>query len=123
MGTKNNPGDFDCYENADDDEPMFVLLGRDPLAADLVRLWAERRAATRGEDNKTAEARTCADVMEWWHGALAKCVHCFRTIRWDETYHERNRSLGESYRGAWVHNDGEPWSNGSYGEHKAVPVR
>ena len=29
MGTKNNPGKFDCYEHAKPDEPMFVLLGRD----------------------------------------------------------------------------------------------
>lgn len=45
MGTKNNPGKFDCYANADPDEPMFVLLARDPLASDLVLLWAERREA------------------------------------------------------------------------------
>jgi hypothetical protein len=49
MGTKNNPGDFDCYANAEPDEPMFVLLGRDPTAAALVRLWAATRAE-QGED-------------------------------------------------------------------------
>ena len=38
MGTKNNPGVFDCYANAEPDEPMFVLLGRDKDAATLVRL-------------------------------------------------------------------------------------
>ena len=43
MGTKNNPGKFDCYENAEPDEPMFVLLGRDPLAAHLVSLWSKIR--------------------------------------------------------------------------------
>lgn len=32
MGTKNNPGAFDCYANAEPDEPMFVLLGRDKHA-------------------------------------------------------------------------------------------
>ena len=26
MGTKNNPGKFDCYANAKPDEPLFVLL-------------------------------------------------------------------------------------------------
>jgi hypothetical protein len=45
MGTKNKPGKFDCYENALPDEPMFVLLGRDPEFADLVSEWAKRRAA------------------------------------------------------------------------------
>lgn len=27
MGSKNNPGKYDCYEAADPDEPMFILLG------------------------------------------------------------------------------------------------
>lgn len=43
MGTKNNPGAFDCYENAESDEPMFVLLGRDPLAPFLVSIWSKVR--------------------------------------------------------------------------------
>lgn len=43
MGTKNNPGKFDCYEKADPDEPMFVLLGRDPMAAHLVSIWSKLR--------------------------------------------------------------------------------
>ena len=66
MGTKNNPGQFDCYANADPDEPMFVLLGRDPMAGMLVRLWVllRRRA---GEDlEKCAEALECAGAMDGW---------------------------------------------------------
>lgn len=43
MGTKNNPGKFDCYESAKPDEPMFVLLGRDPLAGHLVSIWSKMR--------------------------------------------------------------------------------
>lgn len=43
MGTKNNPGQFDCYENAEPDEPMFILLGRDRLAAHLVSIWSKVR--------------------------------------------------------------------------------
>lgn len=43
MGTKNNPGKFDCYANADPDEPMFVLLGRDCLASHLVSIWSKIR--------------------------------------------------------------------------------
>lgn len=43
MGTKNNPGAFDCYENAEPDEPMFILLGRDPLAPFLVSIWSKLR--------------------------------------------------------------------------------
>lgn len=40
MGTKNNPGAYDCYANAEPDEAMFVLLGRDKHAGLLVTLWA-----------------------------------------------------------------------------------
>ncbi len=67
MDTKNEPGAFDCYERAEPDEPMFVLLARDRLAPELVRRWvAERRAA--GEDPaQVQEALECAFAMhEWW---------------------------------------------------------
>ena len=63
MGTKNNPGKFDCYANAEPDEPMFVLLGRDPFAAYLVELWADVRALSVGDAEKIAEARSCAQAM------------------------------------------------------------
>ena len=43
MGTKNDPGEYDCYANAKDDEPMFVLLARDPIAPVLVHLWVMMR--------------------------------------------------------------------------------
>ena len=43
MGTKNNPGKFDCYDAAEPDEPMFTLLARDRLAAHLVSIWAKLR--------------------------------------------------------------------------------
>jgi hypothetical protein len=63
MGTKNNPGKFDCYANAAPDEPMFVLLARDPLAPILVELWASLRAHAAGNPSKVAEARECAAAM------------------------------------------------------------
>lgn len=43
MGTKNNPGMFDCYANALPDEHMFILLARDITAPDLVDAWAAGR--------------------------------------------------------------------------------
>lgn len=43
MGTKNNPGVFDCYANALPDEPMFVLLARDPLFGKYVFRWGVDR--------------------------------------------------------------------------------
>jgi hypothetical protein len=66
MGTKNNPGTFDCYKDAEPDEPMFVLLVRDPIAPPLVRQWAERRRLTHGHSAKVKEAIACANAMEEW---------------------------------------------------------
>jgi hypothetical protein len=43
MSTKNNPGEFDCYARALPDEPLFVLLARDPQFYDLVTRWSQRR--------------------------------------------------------------------------------
>ncbi len=63
MGTKNNPGKFDCYESALPDEPMFVLLARDPHASLLVDLWADLRELHAGNPSKVAEARECALTM------------------------------------------------------------
>lgn len=64
MGTKNNPGRGDCYSKAEPDEPMFVLLARDPHAPLLVRLWADLRKLHAGNPSKVDEARQCADDME-----------------------------------------------------------
>ncbi len=72
MGTKNSPGDYDCYESAEPDEPMFVLLGRDPQAATLVRRWARKYKARKLEEGafdarteaKFNEARQCAAAMD-----------------------------------------------------------
>lgn len=43
MGTKNKPSEFDAYEKALPDEPMFTLLARDPLAPFLVSIWGSIR--------------------------------------------------------------------------------
>lgn len=73
MGTKNNPGKFDCTAAALPDEPMFTLLARDPSAPDLVDEWAVRRLADimsgeRPEEDmpKVREAHRCAANMRSW---------------------------------------------------------
>ena len=49
------------------EEPVFILRGRDPQAADLVRLWAEGRDFLQGPtDPSPIEARECADAMIQW---------------------------------------------------------
>jgi hypothetical protein len=66
MGTKLSPGKFDCYAAAEPDEPMFILLARDPLAPILVEAWASLREHAVGNPSKVAEARECAKTMRTW---------------------------------------------------------
>ena len=73
MGTKNKPGSYDCYERAEPDEPMFILLARDPQAPSRVYDWARTReeAIQRGDApssdiEKVREARACAKAMFDW---------------------------------------------------------
>ena len=67
MGTKQNPGKFDCYSRAEPDEPVFVLLGRDPVAHILVEDWASlRERLGKTEPKVIEEARQCALSMFDW---------------------------------------------------------
>lgn len=89
MATKKNPGKYDCYANAEDDEPLFVLLARDILAQYFVAAWAALRAddlaaahrlMTEARDalkasgkrtlpynsEKSIEAQQCAKSMRTW---------------------------------------------------------
>lgn len=60
MGTKNDPGKFDCYANAEPDEPMFVLLARDISAKYLTAAWA----AIKCGDMVTAMKMVCDAIKE-----------------------------------------------------------
>ena len=67
MGTKTNPGQYDCYAKAEPDEPLFVLLARDPLAPILVRLWADLTTSRMPNGaTKSVEAVKCSIAMEAW---------------------------------------------------------
>lgn len=73
MGSKINPGQFDCYANALPDEPMFILLARDPMAPMLVQNWANARKQLIATGEKPLEdmalvdeAETCAAEMRAW---------------------------------------------------------
>jgi len=73
MGTKSEPGEYDAYDKAAPDEPMFVLLARDPQAPDIVLDWAFRRERSirRGDHPasdkaKVQEARDLARKMMVW---------------------------------------------------------
>lgn len=76
MGSKNEPGRFDCYANAEPDEPMFILLARDITAPVVVEQWVLLRANAIFEGRKpesdqamVEEARECADRMRAWRKA------------------------------------------------------
>jgi hypothetical protein len=74
MGSKNKPGSFDCFAKADPDEPMFVLLGRDPTASMLTVLWVRLRIAL-GENPRSdqiLEALETAGELEKWAAKLGK---------------------------------------------------
>jgi hypothetical protein len=73
MGTKNEPGMFDCYANAEPDEPMFTLLARDPQASYLIAQWAHHLSILidKGEKPESdraqvKEAFRCAEAMDKW---------------------------------------------------------
>lgn len=89
MGTKLEPGKFDCYAKAAEDEPIFTLRAKDPLAPGLVRAWrylsagnltsamevmhealAARQFAGKEclplDSEKSDEAAACATAMEIW---------------------------------------------------------
>lgn len=73
MGTKLNPGKYDCYANAEPDEPMFILLGRDTRAPNLVDAWADASERRGTNPEKVAEARQCAKAMrEYQQNALLR---------------------------------------------------
>lgn len=66
MGTKSKPGNYDCYVNAEPDEPMFVLLARDDRAPALVEAWADASEKRGTTPAKVEEARACAAAMRAW---------------------------------------------------------
>lgn len=75
MGTKQNPGPYDCYVKLAPDEPYFVLRAKDATAPRVVREWVRQRrleAAVTGAPItpeygwKLDEALRCADEMERW---------------------------------------------------------
>jgi len=73
MGSKVDPGKFDCYANALPTEPMFILLARDNTAPVLVEEWAALRQMEINEGKRpksdcalVIEARECAESMRRW---------------------------------------------------------
>lgn len=57
-----------CWAKALPDEPMFIILGRDPDGANIVRLWARRRSAA-GDPAHGDPVLEVADAMDAWRAA------------------------------------------------------
>ena len=53
--------------NPEPDEPVFMLLGRDPMAPLLIRLWAAQKWQEHENLEMIANARAVADAMTEWH--------------------------------------------------------
>lgn len=61
-----------CLSKAASDEPLFVLRAKDPLAAQVVRLWAAMALDVHEED-KIAEAERIAKDMDVWRNPQPVC--------------------------------------------------
>lgn len=64
MGTKTNPGRYDCYAALQPDEPHFVLMARDKHFARVVGFWALLRM------QEIAEGRDPMAEVDKVHEAL-----------------------------------------------------
>jgi len=98
MGTKNNPGAFDCYANAEPDEPMFILLGRDRSAPYVVAFWAMIREKTHPDEPvKIQDAKDCAKAMTAWAKGQGKDFEALEPVV-DGVVDDRLRDLRERVR-------------------------
>lgn len=86
---KLSPANRDCIEKAEDGEPMFIILGRDPDGGNIVRLWAERRRDA-GDPTHALPVLTLADEMDRWAE-----THLPRTAPPKEAYQPLSPSSGE----------------------------
>ncbi len=57
-----------CLGKSQDDEPVFVLCARDPLASAVVRYWSDLANSNGVRPGKVLEARALADAMDQWRG-------------------------------------------------------
>lgn len=75
--TKTHPGMFRCYEAALPDEPMFVILGRDPAGPATLEFWAQERVRQQkvherdDQDRIKAAIDEAKDMQDWRSRMLA----------------------------------------------------
>jgi hypothetical protein len=122
MGTKNDPGKFDCYAALDPNEPHFVLRSTDKLAPGLVRVWTALRENNpigaldefttlvktaewyeNPNRDKLGEALNCAAAMEDWRESPKCTNHPERVSRTNLDGDE----LCQECADAWVRGEGQ----------------
>ena len=64
MGTRNNPGVWDCYAKAEPDEELFTLMARDPDFEEFVRWWAHWRSRQIAAGVRPANEEEYAQIRE-----------------------------------------------------------
>lgn len=103
MGSRNNPGKYDCFSKAEPDEPTFTLLGRDPAAPILIELWVEIRKRMGESFEKLNEAVECAEACEEWLGkkekgaAYEQAIKGYREVVIEDATEEVKLSLIRQY--------------------------
>lgn len=89
MGTKANPGRYDCYAALKPDEEHFVLMGRDEHFARVVGFWAMLRMQHIAENkdplsdlDKVQEALECARRGTKWRADRLAAAQAQGELPW-----------------------------------------
>lgn len=70
-----------CLNKASADEPIFVLRGNDPLAAQTVRLWAEMAVGHRDAEKIEDALRVADDLRDWYMAHNPRDGMCLESSR------------------------------------------
>lgn len=54
-----------CFNKAKDDEPIFVLLARDPIAAEMVLAWSEMARGFHSDEKIVSAAKWSKTMNDW----------------------------------------------------------
>ena len=94
MGTRRVPGKYDCSAAAEDDEPQFTLLGRDPAASSVVLEWVSiREEEGQTSQEKLDEAKQCAAALQEWARKIGKHSRVEKIAKQKKLENEATRQL------------------------------
>lgn len=65
-----------CFNRAAEDEPMFVLLGRDKSASYAIKAWIEHRVATGKNRESDPQIVKAMKLAEWLGLKRPSCAEC-----------------------------------------------